>query len=71
MFYDETLLDETLLNENYIKINGLICQYKQKIKFYNINLDSILNLIKSKELNRVSKDILYRSVILELIDIKK
>ena len=38
--YIHLLCDETLSNENYIKFNELVCQYGQKIKFYNINLDN-------------------------------
>lgn len=69
--YIHLLCDETLLNENYIKFNELICQYKQKIKFYNINLDNISGLAKSEELNRVSKGTLYRLMLPELIDVEK
>ena len=69
--YIHLLCDETLSNENYIKFNELVCQYGQKIKFYNINLDNKSKLIKSKELNRVSKGSLYRLMIPELIDVEK
>lgn len=69
--YIHLLCDKTLSDENYIKFNELICQYKQKIKFYNINLDNKSKLIKSKELNRVSKGSLYRLMLPELIDLEK
>lgn len=69
--YIHLLCDKTLSNENYIKFNELICQYKQKIKFYNINLDNISGLARNEELNRVSKGTLYRLMIPELIDVEK
>lgn len=69
--YIHLLCDETLSNENYIKFNELVCQYGQKIKFYNINLDDISGLAKNEELNRVSKGALYRLMIPELVDVEK
>lgn len=69
--YIHLLCDETLSDENYVKFNELICQYKQKIKFYNINLDNILGIVKNEEFNRVSKGALYRLMIPELVDVEK
>lgn len=69
--YIHLLCDETLSNENYIKFNELVCQYGQKIKFYNIDLDNKSKRIKSKELNRVSKGSLYRLMLPNLIDVEK
>lgn len=69
--YIHLLCDKTLSYENRIKFNELICQYRQKIKIYNIDLSDISKKIKSKELDRVSKGTLYRLMIPELINAEK